>query len=185
MHILLNACKIALFCAMGLISLPHAIAQIQTQEDLPRPPEKKKSDAIDFLFKASPVILSAATSVDLYTTTHGLDHPTVAYREDGSFLTNYYVVEKGWARCFGERSPFAASVANSTLNAGIMMLSRRLYLRGGRWRIAALALVLAKAGTNLDGGIQNERFLGSIDQRIQVATGYKGVVLWAKPQKSH
>jgi hypothetical protein len=188
MCILFNACRVAaLFCAMGLVSPTHAIAQVQTQDDLPRAPEKKKPDTIDFLHKwVSPTVLSAATSVDVYTTAHNLDHPTVAYREDGTFLTNYYVVEKGWARCFGNRSPFAASFANASLNAGVMVLSDRLYLRGGRWRIAALALVLAKAGANLDGGIQNERFLGSIDQRVRLETGYRGVILWSsRPQKSH
>jgi hypothetical protein len=123
--------------------------------------------------------------VDVFTTVHNLDHPTTAYREDGTFLTNYYVVETGWTRYFGDRSPGAASVANSALNAGVMMLSRRLYRRGGRWRFAALALVLAKAGANLDGGIRNERFSESIDHRVQLATGYKGVVLWSQPQKTH
>jgi hypothetical protein len=182
MHqLLVNARKIALFCVMGF-SLSHAIAQVQTQEDLPSAP-KKKSDTIDFLYKASPAILSAATTLDMVSTVRGLDHPTVAYREDGSVLTNYVVVEKGWARCFGNRSPTAALTANVALNAGVMILSRRLYRRGGRWRIAALGLVLVKAGANFEGGIQNERLLAGIDRQVQLSTGYTGAILWSPPQR--
>jgi hypothetical protein len=181
-QILANAGKIALFCVMGLISLSHAIAQTQTRDDLPSAP-RKKSDTIDFLYRASPVVLSAATTLDMVSTVRGLDHPTVAYREDGSVLTNYVVVEKGWARCFGNRNVLAATTANIALNAGVMMLSRRLYLRGGRWRIAALGLVLVKAGANFEGGIQNERLLANVDQQVRLSTGYAGAILWSQPQR--
>jgi hypothetical protein len=169
---------IALFCVMGFADSSHAVAQVQMQDD-PPPVPKKKSDTIDFLYKASPMVLSAATSVDMYTTVHALDHPTVAFRANGTFLTNYYVVEKGWAHGFGDRSPFAATSANVLLNAGVLTVSRRLYLRGGRWRWAATALVLAKAGANFTGGWQNERYLAGIDRHVQLSTGYKGVIVWS------
>jgi hypothetical protein len=90
MQILLNTCRITLFCVVvGLTNPPHTVAQVQTPTDLSETPKKKaeKLDKIDFLFKVSPAVLSAATSVDMYTTVHGLDHPTAAYREDGTFLT--------------------------------------------------------------------------------------------------
>ncbi len=169
----------ALFCAvMGTVIPSRIHAQVQTFVEAPQP-IKKKSDKIDFLFKASRPILATGTAVDLYTTVHNLDHPTMAYRADGKFLTRYYVVEKGWARYFGDRSPLAASTANAALNAGVMLLSSRLYLRGGRWRYAAVALVLAKAGMNVYGGIQNERYLGSIDGSVRRETGYRGVIIWS------
>jgi hypothetical protein len=184
---LFNACTIALFCATGLVSPMHAIAQVQTQEDLPTHILKKKPDKLDFFYtKVAPTVLSAATTADVFTTVRGLDHPTVAYRPDGSVLTNYYVVETGWARYFGDRSPFAASTANVILNLGVMDLSHRLYLRGGRWRVAALALVLAKAGANFEGGIHNERYLAGIDSDVRRSTGYyTGAILWSFPQRSH
>jgi hypothetical protein len=173
------ACKAALFCVMGFAGLSHVIAQVQTQEEAPRPTERKPSK-IDFFFKASPVVLSAGTAVDVFTTTHNLDHPTTALRADGSVLTHYYVVEKGWARFLGDRNPSAVSLANATLNAGITALSRKLYLRGGRWRYAAVALVFAKAGANVGGGIQNEQVLAGIDRHVRLETGYKGVILWSR-----
>lgn len=187
MRILFNACTIALFCATGLVNPMHVIAQVQTQEDLKTHALKKRPDKIDFFYtKAAPTLLSAATTVDVFTTVRGLDHPTVAYRPDGTVLANYYVVEKGWARFLGDRSPFAASTANVLLNLGVMDLSHRLYLRGGRWRVAAIVLVLAKAGANIDGGIQNERYFAGIDSDVRRSTGYyTGAILWSLPQRSH
>jgi len=178
-----NTRRIVLFCIISLVSL-LCVAKVQAQEDLPQAP-KKKSDKIDFLYRASLPVLGAATSVDAFTTVRNLNHPTTAFRADGTFLMDYYVVENGWARYFGDRSPFAATTANVLLNAGVIQLSHRLYLRGGRWRIAAAALVLAKAGVNFAGGIQNERYSESIDQRVRLSTGYKGAVLWSSPQRSH
>ena len=185
MNMPFNACKIALLCVVALGSLPHAIAQTQNNEDLPQAPQQKKSDTTDFVYKASPIVLSFATTADMYTTVRNLDHPTVAYRADGTVLTHYYIVEGGWARCFGERSPFAATTANVLLNAGVTALSRKLYLRGGRWRVAAAALLLAKAGANFAGAIHNERVLTGIDRQVRLSTGYKGVILWSQPQRSH
>lgn len=173
-------CTAALFCAvMGAATPSCVIAQVRTLVEAP-PPVKRKSDKIDFLFKASRPILAAGTTVDLYTTVHNLDHPTTAYRADGTLLTRYYVVEKGWARYFGDRGPFAASTANAVLNTGVVFLSSTLYLRGGRWRYVAVGLMLAKAGASFYGGVQNERFLGSIDGRVRRETGYQGVILWSR-----
>jgi hypothetical protein len=141
-------------------------------------PEKKKLDRIDFFYMASEGYLAGGTWFDARTTTGGLHHPTMAYRSNNTFLMRYEVTEDGWAGCLGKRDAFTASTANILLNVGIAELSHRWYRRGGRWRIAAIALNGAKATDSLVAGIRNRQLNASIDQRVSTLTGYRGVIVW-------
>jgi hypothetical protein len=116
--------------------------------------------------------------MDAYTTSRGLQLPTMAYRSNGTFLMRYAVTENGWAKCLGDRDAFAASGANVFLNLGVAEVSRRWYRRGGRWRIAAVALEGAKATDSLIAGVRNERISANVDSRVRTLTGYRGVVVW-------
>jgi hypothetical protein len=70
--------------------------------------------------------------------------------------------------------------ANILLNAGIAELSYRWYRRGGRWRIAAIALDGAKATDSLVAGIRNNQLNASLDKRVSNLTGYRGVIVWSR-----
>ncbi|HVN26466.1 MAG TPA: hypothetical protein VMT99_02325 [Candidatus Paceibacterota bacterium] len=108
--------------------------------------DKQKADKrIDFAFKASRWYLRGATGLDMSTTYIGLD------RSHG--------VETGWAKCFGNRNTSAVIAANAGLNAGIDWLDRRLYQRGGRWRILATSLNVLKGTGNALDGVNNIRYI--------------------------
>jgi hypothetical protein len=129
-------------------------------------------------FKASELFLAGGTAFDMTTTARGLNHPTTAYRSDGSFLTQYYVNETGWAAFLGKRDAVTAVTANVLLNAGIDRFSRRLYARGGRWRKLALGTVLLKGALNTIAASNNIRNDNRIDDQVRLATGYQGTILW-------
>jgi hypothetical protein len=114
------------------------------------------------------------------TTVRSLDHPTTALRSDGTFLTHYYVKEDGWAGIFGRRDAATAVVANVLLNAGIDHFSRKLYSRGGRWRVLAYGMVLGKGTINAIAAGSNLRNDEGINKQVSLATGYKGQILWSK-----
>ena len=118
-------------------------------------PKKEEGRKLDFLYKASRVYLFTGTSLDMVSTARALNHPTVARRTDGSVLGRYPAIETGWAGRFGRRNTFAVVGANVGLNAGIDLLSRRIYRRGGRWRILAITLNVLKGTGNMMAGIHN------------------------------
>lgn len=113
------------------------------------------------------------------TTIQGLSHPTTAYRSDDIFLTHYYVVESGWAGCFGKRDIATAVAANVMLNVGIDWFSRRLYARGGRWRVLAFGALLAKGTSSMIAAGSNIQNNERIDRNVRLATGYQGRILWS------
>lgn len=182
MRVAIKTCLIATLYLAGLAGPLGISAQEEfqpQQDDAPKAPEKKKSDKkLDFFYKASQGYLAGGSWLDVYSTNRNLNHPTMAYRSDNTFLMRYTVTEDGWARCLGNRNAFRASAANALLDVGVSELSRRWYRRGGRWRIAAISLNVAKATDSLVAGIQNERLNASIDQRVSRATGYRGVIVW-------
>lgn len=141
---------------------------------------EKKSDKIGLLYRVSSGYLSAATALDGFSTARVLSHPTMAYREDGSFLARYQGKEVGWAKMFGERNTFAAVGANAALNFGLSMLSQRLYRRGGHWRILAIGLNVLKGTDNLAAGVHNIRYNAGVDTQVQLATGYRGQIRWSR-----
>ena len=102
----------------------------------------------------------------------------MAYRTNNTFLMRYVVTEDGWARCFGSRNAFTAASANVLLNAGITRFSDRLYRRGGRWRIVAVGLLVAKATSNTLAGVQNLELQADIDNNVRKMTGYRGAIVW-------
>jgi hypothetical protein len=177
-----KACIIGCLLAMSLVNSSHALAQTLSplDSDKPRIREKKPIPKVDFKFMASELFLAGGTAFDMKTTVTGLSHPTTAYRADGIFLTHYYPVETGWARCFGNRNTFAIVNANVGLNAGINVFARRLATRGGRWRFVALGLDLAKATFSSEAAIHNIRYNATVDNRVRLETGYKGLILWSR-----
>jgi hypothetical protein len=141
---------------------------------------EKKADKIDFLYRASNAYLVGGTWLDMTTTYPVLHHPTVAYRADGSVLTRYYGIETGWAGCLGRRNTVAVIAANVALNAGLNLLSRRIYRRGGRWRVLAITVNVLKGTDNLMAGVHNIRYNAGVDGRVQLATGYMGQIRWSR-----
>jgi hypothetical protein len=140
----------------------------------------KRIPKISFAFRASELYLAGGTAFDMTTTVRGLGHPTTASRSDGTLLTRYYVTEQGWAGFLGRRDPVTATAANILLNAGIDRFSRKLYTRGGRWRALAYGTVLAKGTLNAIAAGNNIRNNERINQQVRTATGYKGLIVWAK-----
>jgi hypothetical protein len=144
-------------------------------EGLPKPVPK-----LSFAFRASECYLAGGTAFDMTTTVRSLDHPTTALRNDGTFLAHYYVKEEGWAGIFGRRDMATAVIANVLLNVELDRLSRKLYSRGGRWRVIAYGVVLSKGTLNALAAGGNIRDDGRINQQVRVATGYRGLILWSK-----
>jgi hypothetical protein len=176
---------VLLSLAMGLVTPKPTISQtplFSPDEDVsPKVLEPtKKIPKISFAFRASELYLAGGTAFDMTTTERGLGHPTTALRNDGSFLAHYYVVENGWAGVFGKRDAFTAMAANALLNEGIDRFSRKLYARGGRWRAFAYGTLLAKGTLNAIAAGSNIRSDERIDQQVRTATGYKGLIRWAK-----
>ncbi len=157
-------------------SLAFAQEMVLFRKEAPKP--KKGADTIGFLYKASSAYLVGATVLDMSTTVRTLDHPTVAARSDGSTLARYYGEETGWAGCFGKRNTGAVVVANVALNAGINLLSRKLYNRGGHWRILAVAVNVLKGTDNVIAGVHNVHYDASVDGQVKLATGYTGQIFW-------
>lgn len=143
-------------------------------------PRREDGRKLDLLYKASRVYLFAGTSLDMVSTARALDHPTVARRTDGSVLGRYPAMETGWAGRFGRRNTTAIVAAHVGLNTGIDLLSRRIYRRGGRWRILAIALNVLKGTDNMVAGIQNIRYSRALDRQVVEATGYKGSIVWSR-----
>ncbi|RJQ13484.1 hypothetical protein C4553_03835 [Candidatus Parcubacteria bacterium] len=143
-------------------------------------PREEKDRKVDFLFKASRVYLAAGTGLDAVTTVRVLNHPSMAYRADGSALGRSYGVETGWARALGKRNTGAVVAANVGLNLGVDLLSRKLYRKGGRWRYLAIGLNLWKATDSLKAGIHNINYHSNgFDRRMREATGYQGTIVWS------
>ncbi len=145
-------------------------------------PEKegKPAHKLDLFYKASDWYLRAGTMLDAETTFQLLNRPTIARREDRTFLMRYPSVEKGWARCLGNRNTSAVIGANVALNVGIGMLSRRIYRKGGRWRWLALGLNVLRCTQSFGAGIGNIEYGNSINGQVRQATGYSGRIIWSR-----
>jgi len=182
MSIAVRACLIATLCTAALVFPPRVHAQTTDLDEVRhQEPERKRPNKVDFLHWASRGYLVAGTWLDASTTANGLSHPTMAYRGDNNqFLMRYTVTEDGWAGFLGKRDAFTAVSANVLLNVGVEKFSRRLYLRGGRWRYVAIGLLVAKATDNLVAGIHNERLQAGIDGRVRQMTGYRGTIVWSR-----
>jgi hypothetical protein len=176
---------VLLLLTAGLITPKSATSQTPLFSLLrgsPKIPEgpPKPAPKPSFAFRASELYLAGGTAFDMTTTVTSLNHPTTALRSDGTFLAHYYVEEKGWAGVFGRRDTLTAVAGNVLLNAGIDCFSRRLYSRGGKWRVLAYGLVLSKGTLNAIAAESNIRNDERIDSRVRLATGYKGLILWSK-----
>jgi hypothetical protein len=100
------------------------------------PKEAERGQKPSFIFRASELYLSGGTAFDMTTTVRGLQHPTTAYRSDGSLLTHYYVVENGWAGFLGNRNCVTAVAANVALNVAVDRFSRKLLQKERSTRLA-------------------------------------------------
>ena len=177
---LIRAGIIGVLLAMNVTNSSSANSQTLVSPGVSRKVSgAKQVPKTSFAFRASELYLAGGTAFDMTTTIQGLSHPTTAYRSNDTFLTHYYVVESGWAGCFGKRDIVTAVTANVMLNVGVDWLSRRLYARGGHWRVLAFGALLTKgtfsmiaAGSNIQ---NNER----IDRNVRLATGYRGTILWS------
>lgn len=157
---------------MSLMNSSLALAQIQDKWKEPR-----KESKMDFLYKASNVYLAGGTALDSFSTARFMNYNAVARRSDGVVLGRFYGQETGWAACFGKRNAFAAVSANAALNVGVGWLSRRLYRRGGKWRVLAIGLNFVKGTDSLAAGYHNITF--NRDLAVQQATGYRGRIVWS------
>lgn len=156
--------------AVSLVSSPAARAQ--KREKLWEKPHK-----LDLLFKVSNAYLSGGTMLDTMSTIRLMDWNAVAHGTNGTVLGRYYGEEAGWASFLGKRNTGAVVAANVLLNAGVSMLDRKLYRRGGHWRYLAITLNLLKGTDSVVAGVHNITF--NPDQAVQRATGYSGTVLWS------
>lgn len=173
-----TVCVVLLFVAMGLASSSPIHAQ--PQEDTPKSLEPRRgAGKIGFLYKASRVYLLAGTALDATSTARLMGHPTLARREDGTVLARYYGTETGWASHFGgRRNTGAAIAANVALNAGMELFSRKMYRRGGRWRILAIAVNVFKGTDSMVAGIRNIRH--DPDRQVREVMGYRGQIVWSR-----
>lgn len=176
----IKACVVLLvLCAMG-ISPSVAQAQTQLLQGTLIRKQKGESGNLDFLFKVSEWTLREGTALDAIGTRVVIDHPTVARRTDGSVLGYFYGKEEGWAGpIVGRRDASGAIAANILLNIGVDLLSQKLYRRGGRLRFLALGLRLWKSTDSTMAGVHNLRFNAGINDRLRVATGYRGRIIWS------
>ena len=173
---------VVLFIAMGPVSSSPAFAQValSSEGSLPDAPVKK-SQKIDLLFRASEGYLAAGTTFDMMTTANNLGHPTTASSSGGVFLTHYYAEENGWAGpIVGQRNTTGVVLANVGLNLGIDLLDRRLFKRGGKWRVAAISLNMLKGTASMFCGMNNIRTNEGVNKVVQMQTGYKGIVVWSR-----
>ena len=135
---------------MGGNPLPASAQTVQPMENFKadifaKKPVEQKSDAIAFAYKASRWYLRGATFVDMSTTYIGIDHSRG--------------VETGWAKCFGNRNTSAIVAGNAVLNAGVEFVSRKIYQRGGRWRVLATGLLVFKGTSNAIDGVRNTAYI--------------------------
>jgi len=181
MHLTIIRAGIGVLLAMGLVNSSPANSQtlFSLENGRPRMPSAGPVKKTSFAFKASEFCLIGGTAFDMTTTVEGLDHPTTALRSDRTFLTRYYVVEKGWAGFLGRRDAVTAVAANAFLNAGIDRFSRRLYARGGRWRTVGFGVNVLKGTLSSIAAGNNIRNDERIDRTVRLATGYQGKILWA------
>ncbi len=176
---------VLLLLMMGFITPLSAIGQTPlfslferghpSTEGPPKPVPK-----LSFAFHASECYLAGGTAFDMTTTVRSMDHPTTALRSDGTFLAHYYAKEDGWAGVFGRIDVATAVIANVLLNAEVDRFSRKLYSRGGRWKVFAFGVVLSKGTLNAIAAGGNIRSDGRIDQQVRLATGYRGLILWSR-----
>jgi hypothetical protein len=172
-----------LLLAMGLITPSPANSQsmfpfMMGRAKIPKAEQVPKKTSL--AFKASELFLASGTAFDMTTTVWSLDHPTTAYRSDGSFLAHYYVKETGWAGFLGRRDAFTAVGANVFKNVVIDRYSRRLYARGGRWRTLALGMNILQGTFNSLAAGNNIRSYERIDRQVRLATGYPGPIDWSR-----
>ena len=171
-----------LMLMMGLVS-SSSFAQIHNLQagKLEDEPMKQRDDKIySSLFRASNIYLAGATVVDMTTTARVMSHPTMAYQTNGTLLGGpYRGVEAGWASFLGTRNTGAAVAANGLLNAGVTLLSQRIYRKGGRWRALAIGINVAKATGNLVAGVHNMQVGSTFDRRVRAKTGYQGRIVWS------
>lgn len=168
-----KTCVMLVLMAMSLIHSSHAFAQT---EDMPDEPESN-TDQVSVTYRVSDVYLAVGTMLDMTSTVRLMGHPTIAYRGDGSVLTHYHGIEAGWARVFGDRNEFTAVAANVGLNVGLNLLSRKIYRRGGYWRVLAIGMNVLKGTDNLVAGIHNIRY--NADRNVRSVTGYSGPIHWS------
>lgn len=173
---------VLLVLMMSFVNSSQAFAQTPSPADSDWPTKPaKKIQKLDLLYHASEAYLAVGTGLDMMTTVHNLGHPTTAYSNSGAFLTHYYAVETGWsAPIVGSRDTTGVVVANVLVNAGIDLLDRRLYQRGGKWKFVAVSLNVLKGTGNIVCGIRNIRTNEGIDQVVRMRTGYKGAVIWSR-----
>jgi hypothetical protein len=151
---------------------------IQTDEFL-APVKKEKTDKVDLFYKASRIYLIGGTGLDMSTTTQVLSHPTLASKPNGSVLAHYYGVESGWARFLGQRNTGAVVSANVALDTGISMFTRRLYQKGGRMRVLAVAINVLQGTGGAVAAFRNNRVSESVDKQVRQRTGYRGTIIWS------
>ena len=171
-----------LLLVMGLTNLSPANSQsmfpfIRSTAEIPKAKPVQKTS---LAFKGSELFLASGTAFDMTTTARGLNHPTTAYRSDGSFLTQYYVNETGWAGFLGKRDAFTAVGANVFKNVLVDRYSRRLYARGGRWRTLAFGINILQGVINSVAAGSNIRSDERIDRKVRLATGYGGRIVWSR-----
>ena len=160
--------------------LPLAAQQDKrVPQDDDKPVEAKKGvpAGIRKVSEISEIAFLGATVLDMTTTVHAFGHPTHAYSTSGELLAIYKPREVGWSGFLGS-NPFVTVGANLALNAGVNILSRRLYQRGGKSRWIAAGLVEAKTYMNLSAGIQNLHRGAAVDREVHLMTGYSGPIVW-------
>jgi len=149
-----RAC-VCLMLLVAWIGISASLARADESESFllkkvekPKPKEDNRSHKLDLLFQASQIYLSSGTSVDGVTTGLALNHRPIARQADGVFLMSYPSRETGWVSRFGLQNPSGVIAANVGLNLGIGLLSRRMYRRGGRWRLVqSLSSRAARCGS--------------------------------------
>ncbi len=173
----IRTCTVAMLLLMGAIpSTAHA----QFERFLYPLKEPKQPGKLGTLYKASEWYLREGTPLDAIGTHLVIDHPTVAFRADGSVLGCFYGTEAGWAGpIVGRRNANGAIAANVLLNFGVAYLSQNLYRRGGGWRYLAVGLNMWKATDSTMAGIHNIRLDAGINDRLRAATGYGGNISWS------
>jgi hypothetical protein len=159
---------------------PRALAQTP---DLPDAPSVKlkieKSRKRDIPYLASEAFFTGGTMADMYTTAEGLNHPTIAYRSDGTLLAYYHDSEAMFPGSMWSGNASAVVTVDSLLNAGFEQVDRWVY-RGGHRRMAILLNLLNGAG-HVGFAIHNMQVNGSADERVASATHYHGLIYWGQP----
>lgn len=165
---------------MASANSPRAIAQTL---DLPDAPSVKlkteRPRKRDLPYLASEAFFTGGTAADMYTTAEGLNHPTLAYRSDGTtFLAYYHDKEVMFPGSMFSGSASRVVILDSLLNAGFETADRWLY--GGGHRRMAIVLNLLNGGGHVVFAIHNMQVNGSADQRVASATHYYGLIRWRK-----